>query len=114
MTKLLNAFGSLPTPTNLTATSDTDATAANQQFDLLNDVMKVVDTSKYYTYTGSLTTPPCSTGITWYNMANPMYLSPAQLLQFTTLLALKQGDLGRGGDNRLVQPLNGRTVSASF
>ena len=116
MTKLINALATLPTPTNLTATSEAEATVleTNQQFDLIKDVFNVIDPSKYYTYAGSLTTPACTEGITWFNMANPMYMSPLQLLEFTRLLALKQGDMGRGGDNRLIQPLNGRKVSASF
>ena len=47
-------------------------------------------------------------------MAQPLYLSPRQLLQFTSVLSTEQGGMSRGGDNRLVQPLNGRTVSQSF
>lgn len=47
-------------------------------------------------------------------MAQPLYASRAQILTFTQTLAMEQGGMGRGSDNRLIQPLNGRTVLASF
>ncbi len=55
----------------------------------------------------------CNEGIDWYNMANPMFMSASQLVNFTNLLAVEQGGVGRGADNRLIQPLNGRIVSTS-
>jgi carbonic anhydrase len=53
----------------------------------------------YYTYTGSLTTPPCTEGVRWIFMQEPISLSPRQIE------ALK-GEC----TNRPVQPLNGRSV----
>jgi hypothetical protein len=47
-------------------------------------------------------------------MATPIYMSTGQLLNFTSVLATEQGGNSRGGDNRLIQPLNGRTIRASF
>ena len=47
-------------------------------------------------------------------MATPMYASAQQLLAFTQVLALEQGGNSRGGNNRIVQKLNGRTIRASF
>ena len=93
------------------ATSDTSAAAA--QFDLMADVFSVIGNTNYFTYAGSLTTPPCSEGITWFLMQNPMYASPAQILQFTSTLAIEQNTAGRGSDNRLVQPLLTRTITSS-
>ena len=46
-------------------------------------------------------------------MANPLTLSSRQLLAFTKLLATEQGGDSRGGDNRLIQPLNGRPIYTS-
>jgi carbonic anhydrase len=54
-----------------------------------------------YRYEGSLTTPPCSEGVKWFVMTNPIALSQAQIDAFTALFH---------GDNRPVQPLNGRPV----
>ena len=124
LAKLINTLTAI-TPNVITqanstnTTTDTDATAT---FDLMNDIFAATNgTTKYYTYAGSLTTPGCTEGITWYNLANPLTASPAQILNFTYLLSLEQGlfngtrkGVSRGGDNRLVQPLNGRAVNASW
>jgi carbonic anhydrase len=55
----------------------------------------------YYTYAGSLTTPPCSTGVTWY------ILQDATLLPADTIAALERI---MGANYRQTQPLNGRVV----
>jgi len=39
----------------------------------------------YYTFSGSLTTPPGSEGVTWYVMQNPVALSEAQVTAFAKL-----------------------------
>lgn len=49
---------------------------------------------------GSLTTPPCTQGLFWHVMLEPLYVSQAQLTAMTTLIASAQGGLGRGADNR--------------
>jgi carbonic anhydrase len=58
----------------------------------------------YYTFAGSLTTPPCSEGVTWFVLAQPSELSQAQLTRFNVIYA---------GNTRPEQPLNGRTVQVS-
>jgi len=58
----------------------------------------------YYRYSGSLTAPPCTEGVEWLVMQQPLTLSPAQLARYRQRFA----------DNaRAVQPLHGRTVLAS-
>lgn len=58
--------------------------------------------SKFYTYAGSLTTPPCSEGVNWYVLATPITVSTTQLTQLEDLY----------NDNaRKAQNLNGRVVS---
>ena len=52
-----------------------------------------------YRYDGSLTTPPCSEGVQWLVMAEPVTWSAAQLTAFTDLY---------DGSNRPVQPLGDR------
>ncbi len=54
-----------------------------------------------YRYDGSLTTPPCSEGVKWFVMTTPIQLSATQIGQFTAIIK---------GNNRPVQPLNGRPV----
>jgi carbonic anhydrase len=92
-------------------------TTAASQVDLMADLFNIIGAANYYNYAGSLTTPGCNEGINWFLMANPMYLSTAQVLDFTSVLAQEQNGavgMSRGADNRLVQPLNGRSVYASF
>ena len=52
-------------------------------------------------YPGSLTTPPCSEGVSWLVMTEPVTASPEQIEAFSTLFPV---------NNRPVQPLNGRRL----
>lgn len=56
----------------------------------------------YYSYAGSLTTPPCSEGVTFYILKTPMEMSKAQLEQFKKLYPMNA---------RPTFPLNGRKVT---
>jgi carbonic anhydrase len=39
----------------------------------------------YYTFPGSLTTPPCSEGVTWFVLKHPVTASAAAIAQFERL-----------------------------
>ncbi|PQJ26957.1 hypothetical protein BSZ35_18730 [Salinibacter sp. 10B] len=54
-----------------------------------------------YTYSGSLTTPPCSEGVRWHVMQQPLTLSAQQLEALTAIY---------DENNRPVQPLNDREL----
>lgn len=58
----------------------------------------------YWAFTGSLTTPPCSEGVRWQVMKQPLEISAAQLKAFRTLYKMNA---------RPIQPLNGRTLEES-
>jgi carbonic anhydrase len=58
----------------------------------------------YYTYTGSLTTPPCSEGVTWFVLKAPIEFSSDQINRFAHFYK---------HNARPVQPLDGRVVSES-
>jgi len=58
----------------------------------------------YYSYLGSLTTPPCSEGVTFYILKTPMEMSKAQLEQFKKLYPMNA---------RPTFPLNGRKITES-
>jgi carbonic anhydrase len=60
------------------------------------------DIRTHYRYEGSLTTPPCSEGVTWFVLATPVELSTAQIAAFRAVLS---------GNSRPVQPLNGRALT---
>jgi carbonic anhydrase len=58
----------------------------------------------YYTFSGSLTTPPCSEDVTWFVLKHPVTVTAAEIEQF--------GKLYRH-DARPTQPLYGRVVLES-
>jgi carbonic anhydrase len=58
----------------------------------------------YYTFSGSLTTPPCSENVTWFVLAHPVSVSAAEIEQFSKLYR---------NDARPTQPLYGRVVLES-
>ncbi len=58
----------------------------------------------YYTFTGSLTTPPCTEGVTWFVLKTPIEISSAQSNRFAHFYK---------NNARPVQPLEGRVVSES-
>ncbi|MBS0577826.1 MAG: carbonic anhydrase family protein [Proteobacteria bacterium] len=61
-------------------------------------------THGYYTYEGSLTTPPCSEGVRWLELKLPVEASAAQVQAFAARYS---------HNARPTQPLNGRTVAES-
>ncbi|XP_046683896.1 carbonic anhydrase 2-like [Homalodisca vitripennis] len=64
----------------------------------------------FYTYQGSLTTPPCSEAVTWVVFPDPLPVSFTQMAQFRTLTT---GGSHHLLDNyRRLQPLNSRKIYA--
>jgi len=66
------------------------------------DVNQLLPTRKTtYRYDGSLTTPPCSEGVKWIVMTDPVQISAQQINAFRNVMK---------DNNRPVQPLNARRV----
>ncbi|WP_348641418.1 carbonic anhydrase [Granulicella aggregans] len=61
-------------------------------------------TEGYYSFAGSLTTPPCTEGVRWFVMQSPLDISVHQEQSFAALYP---------NNSRPIQPRNGRTVEAS-
>jgi carbonic anhydrase len=59
---------------------------------------------RYYTYMGSLTTPPCSEGVLWMVLKNPVSIAPEQIDIFAKLYPMNA---------RPVQPTAGRLIKQS-
>lgn len=55
----------------------------------------------YYTFSGSLTIPPCSENVTWFIFKQPVTISDAEIARFANLYS---------NDARPTQPLNGRLI----
>ncbi|WNO04786.1 carbonic anhydrase [Rhodoferax mekongensis] len=69
--------------------------------ELLNMNELLPSDQRYYQFIGSLTTPPCTEGVLWMVLKQPMAISRNQLRLFTQLYPMNA---------RPVQPLNGRPV----
>lgn len=58
----------------------------------------------YWTYTGSLTTPPCTEGVQWFVMQQPLTMNPDQLHAFQSIFKV---------NSRPIQDTHGRRIEAS-
>jgi carbonic anhydrase len=57
---------------------------------------------QYFHYQGSLTTPPCSEGVRWFVLKEPVTMSSGQIEMYSSIFG--------GPTNRPVQPLQGREI----
>ena len=71
---------------------------------MINMADALTNTSQYYTYPGSLTTPPCTETVTWFVLHEYAQLSREQFDAFRHIL---------GNDFRPPQKLNGRTIRST-
>lgn len=71
--------------------------------DLVNVRDFLPSDAKYFRYMGSLTTPPCTEGVNWFVMAEPMEVSAEQVAKFTRVF---------GANNRPLQAVNNRLLLA--
>lgn len=83
---------------NLPAEESPETTIAGATVDAAS---LLPDTLTYYTYPGSLTTPPCSEKVTWLVLTTPIEMSAEQIEAFEAIVEL---------NNRPVQPLNERDL----
>jgi carbonic anhydrase len=72
-----------------------------------------VTIGKYLTYTGSLTTPPCTSGIRWFLLAKIITIDRATVRHMHALISTFPGYDSYPDNNRPVQPLGPRTVESS-
>jgi carbonic anhydrase len=70
----------------------------------INAVDLLPENKGYYTFTGSLTTPPCSEDVTWYVLKTPVQISADEIARFAKIYPMNA---------RPVQPVNGRDIQAT-
>lgn len=75
-----------------------------QYADVKIDANKLLpaDKKRYFSFSGSLTTPPCTEGVRWFVMKNPITLSEAQFKRFADIYSYNA---------RPVQPIYKRVVT---
>lgn len=93
------------------------------EYKSINDLLPNILTS-FYTYSGSLTTPPCYQVVNWIVMSDRLYLNAKQIEMFRNIYAPIQGENEKPEHEqgsppimpniRHIQPLNNRTILASF
>ena len=70
----------------------------------LDPIKLLPEDRRYYTYMGSLTTPPCSEGVLWMVMKSPVQVSAQQIAIFSRLYPMNA---------RPIQALNNRLIKES-
>jgi len=65
---------------------------------------------EYFTYHGSLSTPPCTEDVKYFVMKNPIGITRRQLDIINNMFLNNPNFAGGRGNNRPVQPLNNRNV----
>ena len=68
---------------------------------MINAASLLPNKKAYFSYNGSLTTPPCSEGVSWNIFVEPITVSEDQIEIFANIYQV---------DARPLQPINGRTV----
>lgn len=67
----------------------------------LNANALIPNDKSYYHYSGSLTTPPCSEGVSWNVLKTPIEVSQREIARFSSIYK---------GNARPIQPLNQRII----
>ena len=82
----------------------TDANRERKQSTTVDAGALLPESRQHFSYTGSFTTPPCTEGVQWAVMKEPVALSSEQIASFRAVI---------DHNNRPVQPLNDRSTSLS-
>jgi carbonic anhydrase len=86
---------------NLPKEKEKEASVANVTIDATN---LLPESRGYYTFQGSLTTPPCSEEVTWLVLKTPVKIAAGEVAAFGKIYAMNA---------RPTQPVNGRAIRAT-
>jgi carbonic anhydrase len=102
----LNLDENNPNPTLATLWQHLPATPGKSEeiTDMVNPAGLLPGDPGYWTYTGSLTSPPCTEGVRWFVMEQNVGISRAQLRAFASLYKL---------NSRPLQDTHGRHIEAN-
>nr|XP_055058039.1 carbonic anhydrase [Misgurnus anguillicaudatus] len=100
----------------LDALDDIQAKGNQTTFDNFDPKTLLPASLDYWTYDGSLTTPPLLESVTWIVLKDPISVSPVQMAKFRSLLFTDEEEAPccMVDNYRPPQPLKGRKVRASF
>lgn len=76
----------------------------------LKDLIDAVDAAQFFSYEGSLTTPPCAEGIRWTVLRKALPINKKTMAMIHKRYREDKGYAGGNGNNRAIQKLNKRTV----
>ena len=76
----------------------------------LNTFVNTYAKGTYFSLNGSLTTPPCSEGVRWTVVKEPVPMSKAQKEAMDAMWKSDNSFAEGKGNNRVVQPLNDRVL----
>jgi carbonic anhydrase len=86
---------------NLPKEKEKEASVPNVTIDATN---LLPESRGYYTFQGSLTTPPCSEEVTWLVLKTPVKIAAGEIAAFGKIYAMNA---------RPTQPVNGRAIRAT-
>jgi carbonic anhydrase len=102
---LLDKGGASPTIAaiwkNLPKEKEKETAVANVTIDAAK---LLPDDKGYYTFEGSLTTPPCSEDVRWFVLKTPVKIADGEITEFGKHYSMNA---------RPIQPLNGRSIQAT-
>ncbi|MEG3438214.1 carbonic anhydrase family protein [Pannus brasiliensis CCIBt3594] len=76
---------------------------ANRKIADLIDIERILPEKRdFYEYRGSLTTPPCSEGVLWFVLENPIEVSPSEIRQFTDIIPFNARSIRPAGDRPIL------------
>ena len=76
----------------------------------IKNLLANIKSNEFYSYDGSFTTPPCTEGVKWSVLKKVQPISQTQFTKFTQRLAGNAAFASGNGNNRVIMPIEDRTI----